>query len=128
MVNEQLNKNKQIDTGELSKEAMGSEHKEAYKTLDRTEKYRIGVGARITAPETPSFFSEILIYLFPSPNKIDLASLEKSLICLKKLEVMNYSLTAQDGNCISCEKTVTAQDLATEYSRAKSLMTAVFTK
>ena len=128
MVNQQLNKNKQIDTDALSKEAKSSEHKEAYKTLDRTEKYRIGVGARITAPETSSFFSEILIYLFPSPNKIDLASLEKSLICLKKLEVMNYSLTAQDGNCISCEKTVTSQDLATEYSRAKSLMTAVFTK
>jgi hypothetical protein len=128
MVNQKLNKNKQIDTDALSKEAKSSEHKEAYKTLDRTEKYRIGVGARITAPETPSFFSEILIYLFPSLNKIDLASLEKSLICLKKLQAMNYSLTAQDGNCISCEKTVTAQELATEYSKAKSLMTKVFTK
>jgi hypothetical protein len=121
-----MNKTKPLDTAEILKEAKTSEHGEAYRTLDKNQNFRIGVGVRLTPPNPPSFFVEILIYLCPSFRNADLTVLEKSLTCLKELKAKNYTLTCQDGNCVSCEATVDSESLAEEYGKVKALMNASF--
>jgi hypothetical protein len=121
-----LKESKILDVKALLKQAQGSEHGETYKTLDRNPNFRIGIGVRLTAPNTTSFFVEIIIYLCPSSSKIDLKVLEKSLACLKELQARNYSLISQDDNCISCEITTPAQKLAEEYAAVESLLKTIF--
>ena len=75
-----------IDATALLEEAETSEHQEAYRTLERNLNYRIGVGVRLTPPQSSSFFVEVMIYLCPSLEIVDLDVLEKSLACLKKLK------------------------------------------
>jgi hypothetical protein len=117
-----LKEDKTFDAKTLIEEAKASEHREAYKTLDRNLNFRIGIGVRLEPPDALSFFVEILIYLCPPFSKADLRVLEKCLACLKELQVRNYSLTCQDGNCISCEKAVPSKQLAEEHTAVKSLI------
>jgi hypothetical protein len=117
-----LKENKKFDIKMLIEEAKASEHREAYRTLDRNLNFRIGIGVRLTPPDAPSFFVEILIYLCPTFSKADLRVLEKCLACLQELQVRNYSLTCQDGNCISCEKAVPSKELTEEYTVVKLLI------
>jgi len=121
-----LKETKPLAIKALLEEAKASGHREAYKTLDKNLNFRIGIGVRLMPPNVPSFFVEILIYLCPVFNNADLTVLEKSLTCLKELQRRNYSLTCQDGNCISCEATVSAQNLTVEYEAVKSLIKSVF--
>jgi len=115
-----------IDIKVLLKKAQDSEHKEAYMPLDKSPRFRIGVGVRLTPPDSSSFFVEILIYLCSSSSAPDLKLLENSLICLKELQARNYILTCQDDNCISCETAVQVQNLTEEYVEVKSLIKAHF--
>ncbi len=115
-----------LDAAALLEEAKTSEHQEAYRTLERKPNYRIGVGVRLTPPNSTSFFVEVIIYLCPSFGNADLDALEQCLTCLKKLKARNYALTCQDGNCVSCETTVIAPDLLREYGKVKALMKASF--
>jgi hypothetical protein len=115
-----------LDAKALLKAAEASEHGEVYRTLDKNPNFRIGVGVRLTPPNKPSFFVEILIYLCPSFKNVDLTVLEKSLKCLKELKASNCALTCQDGNCVSCEATVSANRLAEEYGKIKAVMKASF--
>jgi hypothetical protein len=117
---------KPLDAKALVEDAKASEHGEAYRTLDKDLNFRIGIGARLTSPSAPSFFVEILIYLCRSLSTVDLEALEKSLTCLKELQARNYSLIGQDDNCISCETTTPAQNLAEEYTTVRSLLKAIF--
>lgn len=121
-----MKESKPLDATALLEEAKASEHGEAYRTLDKDKNFRIGVGLRLTLPNQLSFFVEILIYLCPTFRNADLDVLEKSLNCLKELKAKNYTLTCEDGNCVSCEATVTAANLVEEYSKAKALMKASF--
>lgn len=118
--------NEPLNAKVLLEEAKASEHGEAYRTLDKNPNFRIGVGVRLTPPHQPSFFVEILIYLCPSFRNADLDVLEKSLTCLKKLKARRYSLTCQDGNCVSCEATVSVANFVEEYAKIKALMKASF--
>jgi hypothetical protein len=122
-----MKESKPLDAKALLEDAKASEHREAYRTLDKNLNFRIGIGVRLTSPSAPSFFVEILIYLCPSLSTVDLQALEKSLTCLKELQARNYSLVAQDDNCISCEKTTPAQNLAEEYAAIKSLLKTILT-
>jgi hypothetical protein len=120
-----MKESKQLDAKALLEDAKASEHGEACRTLDKNLNFRIGIGVRLTSPSAPSFFVEILIYLCPSLGTVDLEALEKSLTCLKELQARNYSLIGQDDNCISCETTTPAQNLAEEYAAVKSLLKAI---
>jgi hypothetical protein len=120
-----MRKDMVLDIEALLEEARASKHREAYKTLDRGLSYRIGVGARFESPDNYSLFIEILIYLCPASGNLDLKALGKSLACLKELEKRGYSLTCQDGECVSCEITVSTGRLAEEYFAVKSLMKGV---
>jgi len=110
----------------LLEEAKAGGHREAYKTLNKESNFRIGVGVRLTPTNVPSFFVEILVYLCHSLSEADLIVLEKSLSCLKQLQARNFSLTCQDGNCVSCEKATTIQNLPQEYAAVKSIAETVF--
>lgn len=114
--------NRQVNTKNLLKHAKASQHKEAYRTLDKTPNYRIGIGARLNTPDAPSFFIEILLYLCPNPTKVDLVAMEQGLIALKDLQTRSYTLTNQDDHCISCEATLDAQKLFTEYAAIKVML------
>jgi hypothetical protein len=110
-----------IDTKALAEQAKASIHKETYRLLEKNHAYRIGVGARANLPDASSFFVEVIINLSPKNGEVDLWRLEKTLSCLKKLKTKGYSLTYEDGNCISCETTKPIQNLNEEYTALKSL-------
>ena len=101
-----------LDVKALLEEAKASEHGEAYRTLDKNPNFRIGVGVRLTTPNKPSFFVEILLYLCPSFKNADLNVLENSLNYPKELKSRNYALTCQDSNCVSCEATVSPYEVS----------------
>jgi hypothetical protein len=121
-----MKENKPVNVQALLEEAKASEHKEAYRTVDKNQNFRIGIGVRLTSPNTPSFFIEILLHLCPSLSNVNLETLEKSVTCLKALQARNYALTCQDDNHISCEKAATVQNLAKEYAAVKALMGTTF--
>jgi hypothetical protein len=111
-----------MDTDALVKEAKSSEHKEAYRLLERDHTFRIGVGARVDSSAAPSFFIEIIISLCPNSSEVDIQNLEKILLFLKAFQARGYSLIYQDGKCISCERSLSAKSLHTEYETIKSLI------
>jgi hypothetical protein len=115
-----------LPTKTLLEEAKASGHGEAYRTLDKNQSFRIGVGVRLNPPKAPSFFVEILIRLCPSSSTMDLEALEKGLTSLKALQARNYLLICQGDNCITCETTTPPQNQAEEYAEVKSLIKAIF--
>lgn len=116
---------KQINTEALIQAAKTSEHKEAYKLLEKTQLFRVGVGVNVDSSDHSSFFIEITISLCSNSSEVDLQRLENILSVLRTLKTREYSMTYQDGNCISCEKNLTADNLLREYEAAKVLVTSI---
>jgi len=114
---------KRVNTRALVKEAAESEHKESYSVLERGGHYRLGVGARLDPSGKPSFFLEVLVPLCESSSIALLRDLEMRVAFLKELEARGYSLSCEDGSCISCEAILPPARLASErraiYSIAK---------
>lgn len=98
-----------------------SPEKEAYRQLEKTATYRIGVGARVNSSDDLSFFLEIVVKLSSENSELDLPRLEKSLAFLKVLQMRGYSITYQDNNSVSCEIKTSKQEIHEEYATAKSL-------
>jgi hypothetical protein len=119
---EELKKAEPIDTEKLLKEAKTAEHKEAYMIVERNETFRVGVGARANSLEEPPFFIEVNIRLSEETGEVNLLKLSRALKCLKSLQAKGYSLTYQDGTCISCEKAKDIQNLTEEYNEVISLL------
>jgi len=117
-----LNKTKPIDTKALIEKAKTSRDKEAYEVLEKTPSYRIGFGARTNSPNPPSFFIEVIVKHSTENSEVNLPRLEKTLRLLKALKIRGYSLTYQDGNCISCETTISIHEIPREYVAAKSII------
>ncbi len=107
-----------IDTASLAEDAAQSKHKETYHLLEKNQAYRIGVGARAKMPTPPSFFVEAIINM-ATDGEVNLIQLERILQCLKTLKDRGYTLTYEDGNCISCETTTSVQDPNKEYQTIK---------
>ncbi len=112
--------NKQVNAKDLLRQAKISEHKEAYQPVNKTVNYRLGIGARLPLlpNQPPTFFVEVIINMCPACGKVDLAFLERALICLKTLEQNGYTLTCQDDNSILCEKLSTEKTLQQEREAA----------
>lgn len=123
-----MKQNPQLDANTLLREAEASEHKEAYRTLEKTQNYRIGAGVRLAPPNPPSFFLEILLYLAPHDGKVDVAILEKTVSTLRTLQKRGFNAMFQDGNCISCETQVSAEQMQSEYQQNKTLISSIFGK
>ena len=117
-----MNQTNTVDTKALMEEAKASRDKEAYKLLENTSSYRIGAGARIDSPNPSTFFIELLVKLSTENDEVNLPRLEKTLHMLKALKKRGYSLTYQDGNSISCEKTTSGHEISREYDAVKSLI------
>ncbi len=115
---------KSVNAKDLLRQAKASEHKEAYRPVNKTVNYRVGVGARLplSPAQSPTFFVEVIINMCPACSKVDLAFLERALTCLKTLEQNGYSLTCQDGNSILCEKLATQQNLQTALENANRVV------
>ena len=110
-----------INTDKLGQLAKKSVDKEAYQAINKTQAYRIGVGARANPPDA-SFFIEVMVNLSDETKKVDLTKLENILRFLKILQTKNYSLTYEDDNCIQCETARASQDLNEEYLAIESLL------
>jgi len=111
-----------IDIRALTGEARNSEHKEAFKILDRKHDHRIGVGTRLEPPDKQSFFLEVIVHLCLDKSQVDLPTLEKKLKSLERLQKRGYSLSCQDDNCITCEIIMPPQSLSAEYKAIESMM------
>ena len=121
-----MNKEKTIDIRALQKDAGNSEHKEAYRVLDRSNNYRIGVGARLTPSDQPSFFLEVVVQSCLESSEVDLQLLEKNLMFLKELKARGYSLNCEGDGSISCEVTVSPQNVASEYEDIRLAIRNIF--
>jgi hypothetical protein len=119
-----MNQTKPIDTKALMEEAKTSKDKEAYKLLEKTQSHRIGIGARTNPPHPTTFFIEVIVKLSPERDEVNLPSLERTLHMLEVLQKLGYSLTYQDDNSISCEKTMSNLKIYQEYTKAKSIVSA----
>jgi len=114
--------NVSIDTKTLEEEAKNSRHKEAYKLLEKTQACRIGVGARVNSSPQSSFFIEVIIKLSEENSEVNLSRLKKIFLTLEVLQERGYKLTYQDGNSISCEKTMASHEISDECTTAKKLV------
>jgi hypothetical protein len=117
-----MNYSKSIDAKALIEEAKISKDKEAYKQLEKTTSYRIGVGARFESSNPPSFFIEVIVKLSTENGEVNPPCLEKTLLLLEALQTRGYSLTYQDDNSISCETTTSIHEISQEYEAAKSII------
>ncbi len=108
------------DTEARTENALRSRLEEAYLLLEKNSCFRIGVGVRADSPNASIFFVEIVLSLSSENAEVYLGRLEKVLGCLKKLQTRGYTLSYEDGNCVSCEKPV--QDPNAEISAAKIIL------
>ena len=109
-----MKKINRITINSLQQEAKMSEHNEAFQVLTRMQNCRVGVGARLESVENPSFFVEVLVSLCTSDHTVNLDLVEKNLHLLKQLEKRGYALNCEDDGSISCELTVSSNNLAAE--------------
>jgi hypothetical protein len=117
-----MDQTKLVDTKALMEEAKTSRDKEAYKLLEKTPSYRIGVGARTDSPDPASFFIEVIVKLSTESGEVNLPRLEKTLRLLKALHARGYSLTYQDDTSISCETPASIHEIPREIAAAKSII------
>ncbi len=107
----------------LTNAMRASKDKEAFRQLDRTRGYRIGIGVRQEATGEPRFYVEVLLDLSGKIDAVDLPRLENVMRLLRSLQARGYSLSYLDGTtCIFCEVTLPYTKLSSEYTFLKSLM------
>jgi hypothetical protein len=112
---------------DLTESLTASKEKETYRQLEKTNIYRVGVGARKELPDAPIFFFEVLLTLSTNRSDVDLLHLEKTIHILKALRERQYVLTYLDGtNSISCELVLPFGKLAEEYVSIKTLVSIYF--
>ena len=99
-----------------------SSDKEAFRQLETTRGYRIGIGVRQETTSEPSFYVEVLLSLSEKTDVVDLSRLEHALCLLKSLQARGYSLSYLDGmTCVSCEIILPYNKLSSEYAFLKAL-------
>jgi hypothetical protein len=111
-----------INVHALQEEAKKSEDKEAFTVLARMSNCRVGVGVRLKAPANPVFFVEIIVSLCHPHHAVNLYSLEKNLLILKRLKERGYSLTCIEDGTVSCELSVLSQNFGAEIKTANSMI------
>ena len=109
---------RKINMASLRRDAEKSEDKEAFSVLDKTPRYRIGVGARIESRANSAFFVEIIINLCASRQQVNLRSLESNLVGLKQLKKRGYRLTCEGDGTIACELSAESEKLNSECDAA----------
>jgi len=110
-----------IDIQALEDKAKNSEHKESFRELEKSQNYRIGIGARLLSSDRLSHFIEVVIYFCPGPG-VNASLMEKNLKLIKELEASGYSLNSDDDSCIYCEADINADKLDLEYKNVRSII------
>lgn len=111
----------EIDIQSLREKAMNSQDDESFEVLRKSRNYRIGVGVRRESAGRLLFFLEVLINVCIVGCAVDLERMEKSLVLLKELRNIGYSLMCEENGCISCEIAAASQDLVEEYAKIDSV-------
>jgi hypothetical protein len=115
-----------LDVRNLLEQAQRAEDGEAFKELERTENYRIGVGARALPPKnTTGIFFELLVPLLTGPA-VDLDLIEGGLQLMRKLSERGYRLSLLDGNCVACEARIEIDRVEAELKAVKELANKAF--
>jgi len=114
-----------IDLHALVTDAEASDHGEAYRVLERSAIYRIGVGARLPPSGPTVFFIEVLVHACQDAE-VDLRLLEQALRFFEALKARGYSLRWEDDASVSGEIVVSPQTLASEYEALSSQIKQVF--
>ncbi len=109
-----------IDTQILEQQARSSQQKEAYRLLEKTSNFRLGVGVRLDSDPASHFFVEVTINL-TSVNEVSTAQLEKAVMCLRQLESRGYTLTHQNG-AVTCESTISVDGVSDECQAVRHLL------
>jgi len=110
-----------IDERHLTKEARASEHGEAYRAMEKSDGYRIGIGARVNGGLV--YFVEVVVPATSGPQ-VELGEMERSLDVLKRLEEEGFTLTPQEDGSISGELLVFKARLEEAYERALAISRA----
>ena len=118
---------KNIDVQSLLEEARISEYNESYRTLEKNEDIRIGVGARTTPTETPTLFLEVAISLNPGES-VNLDSLDQKISLLKDLKARDYVLSCQDESIICCEIPTTERSIIEDTKHLVYSLKTIHTK
>ncbi len=116
---EQLVSLDSIDGDRLAEEARASEHGEAYRAMEKSDDYRIGIGARVNGGLV--YFVEVVVPVTSGPQ-VELGEMERRLDVLKRLEKEGFTLTPQADGSISGELLVFKARLEEAYERALSII------
>ena len=108
-----------IDEKRLAEEARASEHGEAYRTMEKIDEYRIGIGARVNGGLV--YFVEVVVPVTSGP-RVELGEMERSLDVLKRLDEEGFTLTPQEDGSISGELLVPEDELERGYARVVSIL------
>jgi hypothetical protein len=111
-----MKEEQQMDIRYMEDEARASDSGEHYQEMDKNPSFRIGVGARMSSPERPAFFIEVIVNPCPGPG-VDLSMMEKNLSVLKELETRGYTMRLEDDGSIVCEVRVQPDDVEAEVDR-----------
>ncbi|HVQ01258.1 MAG TPA: hypothetical protein VMT57_07070 [Candidatus Thermoplasmatota archaeon] len=107
----------------LMSEIRDSRDKEAFRQLEKTPGYRIGIGVRQEETGEMTFYLELLLNLSKKTDVVSVPRLENIVRILKALQARIYSLSYLDGtNCITCEIILPYQKLSSEFTLVKSLI------
>lgn len=102
-----------MDARAIEDGARASDTGEHFQELDKSPSFRIGVGARVSSPERPSFFIEVIVNPCPGPG-VDLSMMEKNLSILKELKTRGYIMKLEDDGSIVCEVLAHPEEVETE--------------
>ena len=97
-----MDKERPMDARALEERAMASDTGEHFQELDKGTSFRVGVGARMSSPERPEYFIEVIVNPCPGPG-VDLTVMEKNLSVLKEFEARGYTMRCEDDGSIVCE-------------------------
>jgi hypothetical protein len=114
---------KRIDIASLVKEAERSEQREAYIVVEKTRKYRIGEGVRLSAT-TPSFFLEVIIH-HRSKNRQS-SDFATQILILSALQERGYSVSCQEETCTVLELMLSSDSVVSEVAYLKTMLKNIF--
>jgi hypothetical protein len=106
-----------FDIASLIKEAEHSEQRESYRVLEKTQKYRVGVGVRISAT-SPSFFLEVVIH---SPT-----TFITYIPFMKALQERGYVVSCHEETCTVLELILSRGSLDSEITYLSRVLQTAF--
>jgi hypothetical protein len=109
-----MKEERSMDARALLDCARASQTGEHFQELEKGTTYRVGVGARVSSPDRPSLFIEVIVNPCPGPD-VDLSLMEENLSVLRELETRGYIMRCEDDGSIVCELLVSSEGIQGEH-------------